>query len=160
MNAQDQEKITFSTKYGTFEFTVMPFGLMNAPAMFQRLMDNVFYDVTWKFVFVYMDDIIIYSKIYDDHCNHLDKVFQLFADAGLKLNPDKCDFFRKQILFLGHLVSKDGIRPNPMLVQKIKDCPPPDSRCKVRSFLGLASYYYRFIKDFSHIAHSLYNLTK
>jgi hypothetical protein len=72
-------------------------------------MDNIFYDVTWKFVLVYMDDIIIYSKTLEDHCAHLEQVIQLLIKAGLKLNPDKCDFFRKQILFLGHLVSEEGI---------------------------------------------------
>jgi hypothetical protein len=160
MHAVDQEKTAFSTKFGTYEFTVMPFGLMNAPATFQRLMDNVFYDVTWKFVLVYMDDIIIYSKSLEDHCAHLEQVLQLLIKAGLKLNPDKCDFFRKQILFLGHLVSEEGIEPNPTLVEKIKECPPPISKRKVRSFLGLASYYRRFIKNFSKIAKPLYELTK
>src|SRR6185295_7203012 len=104
MNAQDQEKTAFSTKFGTYEFTVMPFGLMNAPTTFQRLMDQVFYDVTWKFVLVYMDDIIIFSQTINDHRQHLEQVFQLLIEARLKLNPDKCDFFKKQILFLGHLV--------------------------------------------------------
>jgi hypothetical protein len=160
MHAIDQEKTAFSTKFGTYEFTVMPFGLCNAPATFQRLMDNVFYDVTWKFVLVYMDDIIIYSKTLEDHCAHLEQVIQLLIKAGLKLNPDKCDFFRKQILFLGHLVSEEGIRPNPTLVEKIRECPFPTSKRKVRSFLGLASYYRRFIKDFSKIAKPLYDLTK
>jgi hypothetical protein len=138
----------------------MPFGLMNAPATFQRLMDNVFYDVTWKFVLVYMDDIIIYSKTLEDHRKHLEQVLQLLINAGLKLNPDKCDFFRKQILFLGHMVSGEGIKPNPMLVEKIKNCTPPTTKRKVRSFLGLASYYRRFIRDFSKIAKPLYTLTK
>jgi hypothetical protein len=80
--------------------------------------------------------------------------------AGLKLNPDKCDFFKRQILFLGHLVSGDGIKPNPVLVEKIKDCPPPKTKRQVRSFLGLASYYRRFIRNFSSIAKTLYDLTK
>ena len=160
MNAQDQEKTAFSTKFGTYEFTVMPFGLMNAPATFQRLMDQVFYDVTWKFVLVYMDDIIIYSRTIDEHSYHLEQVFQLLMKAGLKLNPNKCDFFKRQILFLGHLVSGDGIKPNPVLVEKIKDCPPPKTKRQVRSFLGLASYYRRFIRNFSSIAKPLYDLTK
>jgi hypothetical protein len=160
MNAQDQEKTAFTTRFGTYEFTVMPFGLCNAPATFQRLMDQVLYDVTWKFALVYMDDIIIYSKTLEDHQQHLRKIFQLLIEAGLKLNPDKCDFFQKQILFLGHLISKDGLRPNPTLVQKIADCPRPITKTKVKSFLGLASFYRRFIKDFSKIARPLYNLTK
>src|SRR6185436_5457913 len=160
MNAQDQEKTAFSTKFGTYEFTVMPFGLMNAPATFQRLMDPVFYDVTWKFVLVYMDDIIIYSRTLTEHYYHLERVFQLLLDAGLKLNPDKCDFFKKQILFLGHLVSGEGIKPNPVLVDKIKSCPAPKTKRQVRSFLGLASYYRRFIQNFSKIAKPLYELTK
>jgi hypothetical protein len=160
MDPDDQEKTAFTTHFGTYEFTVMPFGLMNAPATFQRLMTRVLYDVAWKFALVYMDDIIIYSKTTEDHRSHLEKVFQLLLQAGLKLNPDKCDFYQTQILFLGHMVSKEGIKPNPTLVNKIKNCPRPVNRSKVRSFLGLASYYRRFIKDFSAIARPLYNLTK
>jgi len=138
----------------------MPFGLMNAPPTFQRLMDQVFYDVTWKFVLVYMNDIIIYSRTLTEHYHHLERVFQLLLDAGLKLNPDKCDFFKKQILFLGHLVSGEGIKPNPVLVDKIKSCPAPKTKRQVRSFLGLASYYRRFTQNFSRIAKPLYELTK
>jgi hypothetical protein len=160
MDPADQEKTAFTTKFGTYEFTVMPFGLMNAPATFQRLMDKVLYDITWKYALVYMDDIIIYSKSLEEHKNHLEHVFQLLVQAGLKLNPDKCDFFKRQILFLGHLISEEGIKPNPVLVDKIKNCTPPTTKRKVRSFLGLASYYRRFIKDFSKIARPLYELTK
>src|SRR6185295_16510235 len=160
MNAQDQKKTAFSTKFETYEFTVMPFGLMNAPPTFQHLMDQVFYDVTWKFVLVYMDDIIIYSRTLIEHYHHLERVFQLLLDAGLKLNLDKCDFFKKQILFLGHLVSGEGIKPNLVLVDKIKSCPAPKTKRQVRSFLGLASYYRRFIQNFSRIAKPLYELIK
>ena len=104
-------------------------------------MDQVFYDVTWKFVLVYMDDIIIFSRTINDHRQHLEQVFQLLIEAGLKLNPDKCDFFKKQILFLGHLVSGEGIKSNPVLVEKIKNYFAPKIKRQVRSFLGLASYY-------------------
>ena len=107
-----------------------------------------------------MDDIIIYSKTLEDHHKHLEEVFQLWIDAGLKLNPDKCDFYQKQILFLGYLISKDGIWPNPTLVQKIANCSKPITKTKVQSFLGLASFYRHFIRDFLRIAWPLYNLTK
>jgi hypothetical protein len=160
MDPAFQEKTAFCTRFGTYEFTVMPFGLCNAPATFQRLMDTVFYDVTWNFVLVYMDDIIIFSKTAEDHKVHLEEVFKLLIKAGLKLNPDKCDFFQEKILFLGHMISKEGIQPNPALVEKIKNCPRPITKTKVRSFLGLASYYRRFIRNFSGIARPLYNLTK
>jgi hypothetical protein len=160
MDPASQEKTAFSTRFGTYEFTVMPFGLCNAPATFQRLMDTVFYDVLWKFVLVYMDDIIIFSKTAQEHKIHLEEVFKLLMKAGLKLNPDKCDFYQEKILFLGHMISKKGIQPNPALVEKIKNCPRPTTKTKVRSFLGLASYYRRFIRNFSGIARPLYNLTK
>jgi len=160
MDPADREKTAFCTRYGTYEFTVMPFGLCNAPATFQRLMNSVFYEVLWKFALVYMDDIIIFSKTSEDHRNHLERIFQLLAEAGLKLNPDKCDFYQNCILFLGHMISKKGIQPNPALVEKIRNCPRPTTKTKVCSFLGLASYYRRFIKSFLGIARSLYNLTK
>jgi hypothetical protein len=123
-------------------------------------MNNVLYEVLFKFALVYMDDIIIYSKNSEEHKIHLEQIFQLLSEAGLKLNPEKCDFYQNQILFLGHMISKEGIQPNPALVEKIKNCLKPTSKTKVRSFLGLASYYRRFIKNFSGIAHPLYNLTK
>src|SRR6185369_11022068 len=160
LSPKDREKSTFITQFGTYEFTVMPFGLCNALATFQRLMDTVFYDVLWKFVLVYMDDIIIFSKTAPEHKTHLEEVFKLLMKAGLKLNPDKCDFYQEKILFLGHMISKRGIQPNPALVEKIKNCPRPVTKTKVRSFLGLASYYRRFIQNFSGIARPLYNLTK
>src|SRR6185295_13043141 len=156
----NQEKTAFCTRFGTYEFTVIPFSLMNAPATFQRLMNNVFYEVLFKFALVYMDDIIIFLKTSEDYKIHLEKIFQLLSNAGLKLNPDKCDFYQKQILFLGHMILKEGIQPNSTLVEKIKNCPRPTTKTKVRSFLGLASYYRRFIKNFSAIARPLYNLTK
>jgi hypothetical protein len=160
MDPADQEKTAFCTRFGTYEFTVMPFGLCNAPATFQRLMNSVFYEVLWKFVLVYMDDIIIFSKTSEEHHEHLETVFKMLTEAKLKLNPDKCDFYQNRILFLGHMISKEGIQPNPALVEKIKNCPRPTTKSKVRSFLGLASYYRRFIKNFSGIARPLYNLTK
>jgi RNase H-like domain found in reverse transcriptase/Reverse transcriptase (RNA-dependent DNA polymerase)/gag-polyprotein putative aspartyl protease len=160
MDTADREKTAFCTRFGTYEFTVMPFGLMNAPATFQRLMNNVLYEVLWKFALVYMDDIIIFSKTSNEHENHLNQVFQLLSQAGLKLNPDKCDFYQNRILFLGHMISEEGIQPNPALVEKIKTCPRPTTKTRIRSFLGLASYYRRFIKNFSGIARPLYNLTK
>jgi hypothetical protein len=99
MNAQDQEKTTFSTKFGTYEFTVMSFGLINAPATFQRLMDQVFYDVTWNFVLVYMDDIIIYSRTIDKHYSHFEQVFQFLMKTRLKLNLISVTFSKGKYYF-------------------------------------------------------------
>lgn len=131
----------------------MPFDLCNAPVTFQHLMDKVLYNV------IYIYDIIIYSQFLDDHSCHLKKVFQLLAKAELKLNLDKCNFYKDQILFLGYLVFKKGIEPNFILVEKIKTCPAPNIKRKVKSFLDLASYNQHFIKNFSKITKPLYKLT-
>lgn len=160
MNPKDREKTAFITQFGTFQFTVMPFGLCNAPATFQRLMDEVLHDELWKFVVVYLDDLNIYSRTFDEHLQHLRKIFDRLRDAGLKLNPEKCKFASTELAFLGHVISKDGIRTDPGKISKVKDFPRPTNLTQLRGFLGLASYYRRFIKDFSKIANPLNKLLK
>lgn len=160
MEPSDREKTAFITQFGTYQFTVMPFGLCNAPATFQRLMDEVLHDELWKIVVVYLDDLNIFSKTFDDHLKHLRIVFDRLKKAGLKLNPEKCRFTSSELAFLGHVISKDGIRTDPDKIEKVKNFPEPKNLTQLRGFLGLASYYRRFIKDFSKIANPLNKLLK
>ena len=160
MDPSDQEKTAFIVQQGTYEFTVMPFGLTNAPATFQRLMNQVFNGMLYKGVIVYLDDINIYSKTFDEHLDKLQEVLQRLRAAGLKLGPDKCHFLQRQIEFLGHVVNDQGIATDPAKIEKVQNFPRPKDVTTVRSFLGLASYYRKFIQDFSRIARPLYQLTK
>ncbi|GES92855.1 retroviral-like aspartic protease 1 [Rhizophagus clarus] len=113
LDQKDREKSTFITRFSTYEFTVMPFGLCNAPATFQRLMDTVLRDILWQFVVVYIDDINVGSKTFEEHLLHLEQMFSRLAQAGLKLSPEKCFFFKDEIPFLGHVVSRHGIQTDP-----------------------------------------------
>ena len=158
MDPKDKEKTAFITKYGTYEFNVMPFELCNAPATFQRLMDRVYKEIAWKFVVVYLDDTNVYSKTFEDHLDHLKIVFQRIRDAGLKLNLDKCNFWMKSLPFLGHTISSKGIAPDPAKIEAVQKIQPPKSTTKLRSFLGLAGYYRQFIRNFSAIAQPLNKL--
>ena len=155
---EDRKKTAFITKSGLYEFNVMPFGLCNAPATFQRLMDKVMKKYLGKFVLVYLDDLTIYSKTFEEHVQHLSLIFQTLRDAQLKLNKDKCHFFLHVITFLGHEISWQGIRPDEEKLIKVKEFPRPTNLQTLRGFLGLASYYRKFIKDFSKRAKPLNHL--
>ena len=150
MAPNDQEKTAFTIFYGLFEFTVMPFGLCNAPATFQRLMETVLHGLLGNFVSVYLDDIIIYSSTIDRHLEHLDTVFDRLRQAGLRLKPSKCQFFCPQIAYLGHVISVDGIRPDPEKITKIQNWPRPRNQKELQRFAGLANYYRRFAEGFVH----------
>ena len=157
---EDREKTAFCTHEGLYEFKVMPFGLTNAPATFQRLMDSVLAGLQWKSCLVYLDDIIICGKTFEEHLSNLRAVFECLKQAGLKLQPTKCAFARKKVEFLGHIVSEDGIATDPAKVEKVANWPEPTSMKEVQQFLGLASYYRQFIKDFSMYAKPLCKLTE
>ena len=121
MNKDSQEQTAFVVQNGLYEFKVMPFGLTNAPATFQRTMDKVLGPLNLKCALVYIDDIIVYSKSFEDHLKHLRLVFERIANANLWINFNKCEFIKRQVSFLGHLISKNGIKPDPTNVKKLRN---------------------------------------
>ena len=155
----DREKTAFCTTEGLFEFRVMPFGLCNAPVTFQRLMDTALAG-EWRRSVVYLDDIIIPGKTFHEHLSNLGIVFEHLRKAGLKLQPSKCAFCRKQVAFVGHILSTDGITTDPAKTEKVAKWREPTSRREDQQFLGLANYYRRFVQDFAKIAKPLHRLTK
>ncbi|MCG8077014.1 MAG: hypothetical protein JAY75_12315, partial [Candidatus Thiodiazotropha taylori] len=145
---------------GLWQFRVLPFGLINAPSVFERLMEKVFAGLTYKSLLIYLDDIIIFSKTFETHLNDLREVFERLKAANLKLSPEKSRFFCKEVTFLGHRVSSDGISTDPEKVQSIRDWPKPTNVKEVRSFVGLASYYRKFCPSFASICKPLHKLTE
>ena len=156
----DIPKTAFWTRYGHYEFLVMSFGLTNAPAAFMDFMNRVFKDYLDKFVIVFIDDILIYSQSETEHEHHLRIVLQRLREHRLYAKFSKCEFWLPQVSFLGHIVSKDGILVDPSKIEVVKNWPKPTSVTKVQSFLGLASYYKRFVEGFSKIATPLTELTR
>jgi hypothetical protein len=156
----DIPKMAFSTRYGLYEYLVMSFGLTNAPAYFMYLMNSVFMPELDKFVVVFIDDIPIYSKTKEYHANHIRAVLQRLRDHRLYAKFSKCEFWLDSVKFLGHTISSEGISVDPTKVQEIMDWKPPTSVHQIRSFLGLAGYYRRFISDFSKIAKPMTELLK
>ncbi|MCG7879813.1 MAG: RNase H-like domain-containing protein, partial [Candidatus Thiodiazotropha endolucinida] len=156
----DREKTAFSSRLGLFEFKVMPFGLCNAPATFERLMETVLTGLNWQICLIYLDDIIVAGVSFDNMIENLSKVFDRFREAGLKLKPRKCKLFATEVEFLGHIVTAQGIKTDPMKTETVRNWPVPKCVRDVRSFLGLCSYYRRFIFQFSEIAKPLHKLTE
>jgi hypothetical protein len=160
IRASDILKTAFSTRYGLYEYLVMSFELTNAPAYFMYLMNLVFMPELDKFVVVFIDDILVYSKNEAEHDEDLHIVLQLLHDHRLYAKLSKCDFWLKEIKFLGHTISRDGVSVDPEKVQEVMDWKPPTTVRQIRSFLGLAGYYRRFIPDFSRIAKPMTELLK
>ena len=155
IRTEDRKKTAFVCRYGHFEWLVMPFGLKNAPATFVRLMDEVFGDYMDSFIIVYLDDIVVYSKTLEQHITQLELVFKRLREHKLYAKLDKCTFMQREIKFLGHLVSSDGIRVNPDKVKAIRDWPVPKTVKDIRVFLGASGYYRKFILNYSKIASPL-----
>jgi hypothetical protein len=159
LHAADMEKTAFRTRYGHFEWTVLPMGLTNAPATFQHLMNKTFRQFLDRCVLVFLDDIVVYSRTLDDHLRDVRAVLQQLAAAGLYAKQSKCDLFMHEIEFLGHHVGRNGLRVMADKVQAVQDWPAPRNAGDVRSFLGLAGYYRRFVEGFSRLAAPLHELT-
>lgn len=155
MEAADREKTAFTTPFGLFEWERMPFGLCNAPATFQRLMQRCLSGQLVDSTLVYLDDVLVFSQDFPTHLYHLEQVFQAMEKYGLKLRPEKCQLFRREVKFLGHCVSQKGVAPDPEKVSAVREWEPPKTVRQVRSFLGFVGYYRRFVKDFSKIAKPL-----
>ena len=161
MHEEDIEKTAFITLKGLYEFKVMPFRLNNAPSTFQRLMNWVLRDFLGIFVAVYLDDDIIYTKgAYEPHLDHIRQVFSVLRKSNLKIKLKKCHFCLSSLAFLGHIVRRKGVKPDPEKIQKIKDFPTPINISQLRAALGLTSYYRKFIKDYSRIAKPMTILLK
>ncbi|GJS31965.1 putative reverse transcriptase domain-containing protein [Tanacetum coccineum] len=157
---QDISKTAFRTRYGHYEFLVMPFGLTNAPAVFMDLMNRVFLEFLDKFVIVFIDDILVFSKSKEEHEEHLRTVLQILRQEKLYAKFSKCEFWLSKVAFLGHIVSAEGITMDPAKVEAITKWPRPTSVTEVRSFLGLAGYYRRFVEGFSRLALPLTKLMR
>ena len=156
---EHRERTAFTVgPLGFYEYERMPFGLANSPATYQRLMETILLGLNLKICFVYLDDVIIFSDTYEEHLHRLNLVFSRIREAGLKLSPKKCSFFMRKVRYVGHIVSEEGIEPDPDKINKVKSWPTPTTPEEVRKFLGFAGYYRRFVKDFAKIARPLTNL--
>lgn len=157
---EDIPKTAFTTRYGLYEFMVMPFGLTNAPATFMRMMNDVLSSYTDIFCVVYLDDILIFSENEEDHDKHIRLILDRLRHHNLYAKLSKCQFFRTELEFLGHIISANGISMSDDKVKAILECPAPRSVTEVRSFLGLTNYYRRFVHRYSHIASPIIDLTR
>ena len=144
---------------GKFKFLRTPFGLLQAPAYFQLHIDNVLQGCS-KFAMGYLDDIIILSQTEEEHLEHLEKILRKLREYRLKMKRDQCNFFKKHLQYLGHLVSEEGFEPLPEKIKSIKNMPPPKTPKEVKQFLGLAGYYRKFVLRFPDLSRPLTNLTQ
>ena len=156
----DREKTAFCTTEGLYQFRVMPFGLCNAPASFQWLMDLVLSGLQWSQCLVYLDDIIVLGHSFEEHVKNLDSVLRRLRESGLRLKPAKCCFFQTEVRSLGHIISRDGVATDPEKTDKVAAWPVPTCKREVQQFLRFANYYRHFIRDFAQLARPLHRLTE
>ena len=155
---EDKHKTAFITPFGLFEYNRMPFGLCGAPATFQRLMQSCLHDQVFQTLLVYIDDIIVFADTFEEHMLRLDRALARLAAHGLKIKPSKCNFLSRQVSYLGYTVSDQGISTDPEKIAAVKNWKTPHTLKELRSFLGFASYYRRFIRDFAKVAGPLHDL--
>ena len=157
---EDRPKTAFATHSGLYQFKVLPFGLCNAPAVFERLMELVLKGLNYERCLCYLDDVVIFGKSFDEAILNLAKVLNRFRKANLKVRPSKCQLFRTKCNFLGHVIQKDGISCDPDKISAVNNLPPPSNLSELKSLLGLVGYYRKFIPDFATIAYPLTKLTQ
>lgn len=155
MDERDREKTAFVTPDGLYEFKALPFGLCSAPATFQRMMDSVLAGLKWQSCLVYLDDVVVFSTTFDQHLERLRLVLEAIRAADLTIKPEKCQFGFDELRFLGHVISAEGVRPDPEKTAAVARFPTPTDKKSVRRFLGLCAYYRRFVENFSNIAEPL-----
>jgi len=149
---EDMQMTTFRMRYGHYEYKVMPFGVTNAPGVFMEYMHKIFHAYLDRFLVVFIDDILIYSKTEEEHADHLKIVLQVLKEKKLFAKVSKCEFWLKEVSFLGHVISGNGVAVDPSKVEAVSQWETPKSVIEIRSFLGLAGYYRRFIEGFSKLA--------
>jgi len=160
IHPDDRDKTAFLTRRGQWRYKVLPYGLVNAPSLFQRLMNLVLMGLTWRTCLCYVDDIILMARSFEQMVERLEEVLGRMRGANLKLKPTKCRLFQEKVSFLGHVISKDGIEADPDKVKAVQQWPVPRNVTEVRAFVALAAYYRKFQKNFSTIAAPLYELTR
>ncbi|XP_062420887.1 uncharacterized protein K02A2.6-like [Pungitius pungitius] len=160
VHEKDRNKTAFTTPFGLYEYLRMPFGLCNAPATFQRLMQTTMSDLVLQIVLIYLDDFLVFSSTFQDHLVRLETVFKRLRETGLKVKMKKCHFLQPEVRFLGHQVSAQGIGTDPDKIDAVKKWPIPSTVKELRSFLGFCSYYRRFIGGFSQIAGPLHDVRR
>lgn len=157
---RDRERTAFSVNNGKYEFCRLPFGLKNAPSMFQRAIDDILRDEIGKTCHVYVDDVIVFSETKEDHVKHIDSVLRKLLEANMRVSFEKSNFFKSEVEYLGFVVSREGIKTAPSKICAIQNFPEPTTLFALRSFLGLANYYRCFIKDFAKIAKPLTDILR
>ena len=160
LDERTKHKTAFVSYMGLFQFKRLPFNLSDSPATFQRFLQHVLSDILWKFCLVYIDDIIIWSSNENEHVDHVRQVFERLDRHNLRLNPGKCDFATEEVLYLGHILTPTGVRPDNDKIRSVENFPKPKKVRNIREFLGLTSYYRRFVKDYAKIAKPLNDLLK
>ncbi|XP_057703686.1 uncharacterized protein LOC130922736 [Corythoichthys intestinalis] len=158
MEESDKAKTAFVCPLGFWEWNRMPQGITNAPSTFQRLMEKCMGDINLREVLVFLDDIIVFSKTLEEHEIRLAKVLERLRENGLKLSPEKCRFFQTSVRYLGHIVSRNGVETDPTKIEALKTWPKPQTLKELRSFLGFAGYYRRYVEGYSKITKPLTNL--
>ena len=154
-----QEKSAFVTRGGLWKWKVLPFGLTSAPACFERLMEKVLTGLQWRTLLLYLDDVIVFGSSFQQHLERLEEVLKRFRHAGLKLKPSKCELLKPRVAYLGHVVGPDGVQTDPKKIEAVRNWPTPQCQTDLRTFLGFAGYYRRFVPGFATTAKPLSALT-